>query len=64
MNVLLFVVSTAFQMKLSTHFQVMPVLDLAEREVRRLQLIPNELSIKWIPYDDKCDPSYATYLLF
>lgn len=41
-------------------FQVMPVLELAEREVRRRQLIPTDLSIKWIPYDDKCDASYAT----
>lgn len=38
----------------------MPVLELAEREVRRRQLIPTDLSIKWIPYDDKCDASYAT----
>lgn len=42
------------------HLQVMPVLELAEREVRRRQLIPTDLSIKWIPYDDKCDASYAT----
>lgn len=64
MNVLLIAVSTTFQMKSSNYFQVMPVLELAEHEVRRRQLIPNELSIKWIPYDDKCDASYATYLLF
>lgn len=38
----------------------MPVLELAEREVRIRQLIPANLTIKWIPYDDKCDPSYAT----
>lgn len=38
----------------------MPVLELAEREVRRRQLIPKNLTIKWIPYDDKCDASYAT----
>lgn len=38
----------------------MPVLELAEREIRRRQLIPTDLSIKWIPYDDKCDASYAT----
>lgn len=38
----------------------MPVLELAEREVRKRQLIPTDLSIKWIPYDDKCDASYAT----
>lgn len=41
-------------------FQVMPVLELAEHEVRRRQLIPASLSIKYIPYDDRCDPSYAT----
>lgn len=38
----------------------MPVLELAEREVRRRQLIPKNLTIEWIPYDDKCDASYAT----
>lgn len=38
----------------------MPALELAEREVRKRQLIPDNLSIKWFPYDDKCDPSYAT----
>lgn len=38
----------------------MPVLELAEHEVRRRQLIPANLSIKYIAYDDKCDPSYAT----
>lgn len=38
----------------------MPVLELAEREVRRRELIPKNLTIKWIPYDDKCDASYAT----
>lgn len=38
----------------------MPVLELAENEVRRRELIPANMSIKWIPYDDKCDPSYAT----
>lgn len=38
----------------------MPVLELAEAEVRKRQLIPKDLSIKWIPYDDKCDASYAT----
>lgn len=42
------------------YFQVMPALELAEREVRKRQLIPDNLSIKWFPYDDKCDPSYAT----
>lgn len=41
-------------------FQVIPVLELAELEVRKRQLIPDNLSIKWIPYDDKCDASYAT----
>ncbi|XP_031626434.1 atrial natriuretic peptide receptor 1-like isoform X1 [Contarinia nasturtii] len=40
--------------------RVMPVLELAEREVRRRQLIPSDLTIKWIPRDDKCDPSYAS----
>lgn len=38
----------------------MPVLELAEREVRKRQLIPNNLSFKWFSYDDKCDASYAT----
>lgn len=38
----------------------MPVLELAEREVRRRQLLPSNLSIKWIQHDDKCDASYAT----
>lgn len=38
----------------------MPVLELAEREVRRRQLLPPNLSIKWIQHDDKCDASYAT----
>lgn len=38
----------------------MPVLELAEREVRARKLLPNSLAIKWIPYDDKCDASYAT----
>lgn len=38
----------------------MPVLELAEREVRRRELLPKNLTIKWIPYDDKCDASYAT----
>lgn len=36
------------------------MLELAEREVRKRQLIPKNLTIKWIPYDDKCDASYAT----
>lgn len=51
-----------FQMNkyLRVCLQVMPVLELAEREVRIRQLIPANLTIKWIPYDDKCDPSYAT----
>lgn len=38
----------------------MPVLELAEKEVRTRQLLPDNISIKWIPYDDKCDASYAT----
>lgn len=38
----------------------MPVLELAEKEVRRRQLLPQNLSIKWTQYDDKCDASYAT----
>lgn len=38
----------------------MPALELAEREIRKRHLIPDNLSIKWFPYDDKCDPSYAT----
>lgn len=42
------------------NFQVMPVLELAEAEVRKRQLIPDSLKFKWISYDDKCDASYAT----
>lgn len=38
----------------------MPVLELAEREARARELLPDNLVIKWIPYDDKCDASYAT----
>lgn len=38
----------------------MPALELAEFEVRKRELIPTDMSIKWIPYDDKCDASYAT----
>lgn len=36
------------------------MLELAELEARKRQLIPPNVSIKWIQYDDKCDPSYAT----
>lgn len=39
--------------------QVMPVLDLARDEIRRLQLIPDYYDLKWIPQDDHCDASYA-----
>lgn len=38
----------------------MPVLKLAEGDIRTRQLLPDNLKIKWIPYDDKCDASYAT----
>lgn len=46
--------------RVSYFFQVMPVLELAELEVRRRQLLPQNVSIKWTQYDDKCDASYAT----
>lgn len=49
-----------FNVSIMCEFQVMPVLELAEHEVRKRQLIPTNLAIKWIPYDDKCDASYAT----
>lgn len=42
------------------YVQVVPVLELAEQKIRELQLLPNNLNIKWIQYDDKCDASYAT----
>lgn len=37
----------------------MPTLDLAEEEIRRRQLLPENLTIRWIPYDDRCDASFS-----
>lgn len=38
----------------------MPVLELAERKIRHLGLLPNSVRLKWTSYDDRCDASYAT----
>lgn len=39
---------------------MLPVLELAERDIHDRQILPRYLDIEWIPYDDKCDASYAT----
>lgn len=39
---------------------MLPVLKLAEREVFNRQILPRNIDLKWISFDDKCDASYAT----
>lgn len=60
-NIIAFsIVWFVYEFFLSAQLQVVPVLELAEQKIRELQLLPNNLNIKWIQYDDKCDASYAT----
>ncbi|XP_046686869.1 atrial natriuretic peptide receptor 1 isoform X2 [Homalodisca vitripennis] len=44
--------------------KVMPVLRLAQEEVRRRQLLPKDLKFQFLPWDDRCDAVYAQIATF
>ena len=49
-----------FYVVFGVFFKVFPVIKLAEEKIRRDEILPSNIKITWIPYDDKCDAAYAT----
>ncbi|XP_052869345.1 atrial natriuretic peptide receptor 3 [Anopheles cruzii] len=57
--VLIMPANTSFEVSLP---RVQPVLAKAEADIRQRAIIPRNVSIRWIPFDDRCEQARATVM--